>query len=81
MGREQNDSEPHPRSFNLTGRACTLMRELYSACEISREQFDLLLHLRPIGHRLVDGLKPQEGVEVEQLRSVVQARLPGANVA
>ena len=58
-----------------------LIRELYSAGEISRGQFDLLLRLLPIQHRLVHGLEPQEGVEIEQLRPVVEALLAEARVA
>jgi hypothetical protein len=51
----------------------TLIRELYSAGEIEREQFELLLHLLPIRNQLVHGLAYQEHVDVERLRGLVDS--------
>lgn len=53
----------------------TLIRELYSAGEISREQFEALMILLPVRNRLVHGFGTQAPVDVESLRHVVQAVL------
>ncbi len=54
----------------------TLIRELYSAGEISHEQFDKLLSLLPLRNRLVHGFgDTREHLDVEQLRSTVHALL------
>lgn len=58
--------------------ASTLIRELYSAGEITREQFESLMRLLPIRNRLVHGFGSQEQLEVEQLRLLVQAFLAEA---
>ena len=52
-----------------------LIRELYSAGEIDREQFETLMRLLPTRNQLVHGFGPQETVDVERLRSVVSALL------
>ena len=59
----------------------TLIRELYSAGEISREQFELLMRLLPMRNRLVHGFGSQEEVDVAQLRLLVQALLDEAKRA
>jgi hypothetical protein len=59
----------------------TLIRELYSAGEINREQFESLMRLLPIRNHLVHGFGSQEGVDVEQLLLVVQALLAEARAA
>ena len=45
-----------------------VIRELYSAGEISAEQFDLLMRLLPGRNQLVHGLESTESVDVERLR-------------
>jgi hypothetical protein len=59
----------------------TLLRELYSAGEISREQFEALMRLLPIRNQLVHGFGPQAGLEVEQLRLLVHSLLVEAQSA
>jgi hypothetical protein len=51
----------------------TLIRELYSAGEISREQFEFLMHLLPIRNKLVHGFGEHEALDVEALMVFVQA--------
>jgi uncharacterized protein YutE (UPF0331/DUF86 family) len=54
----------------------TLIRELYSAGEISQEQFEVLMRLLPMRNRLVHGFRgDQDQLDVEQLRAVAQALL------
>jgi class 3 adenylate cyclase len=52
-----------------------LIRELYSAGEIGREQCDTLMRLLPVRNRLVHGLGSQERVEAAQLAAVVRPLL------
>jgi hypothetical protein len=52
-----------------------LIRELYSAGEIDRAQFESLMRFLPIRNQLVHGFRPQESLDVEQLRLLVQALL------
>lgn len=56
----------------------TLIRELYSAGEISMKQFDSLMRLLPVRNRLVHGFGGQEGVDAEQLRELAQELLVDA---
>jgi hypothetical protein len=56
----------------------TLIRELYSAGEISRAQFESLMRFLPIRNELVHGFRPKEPLDVEQLRLLVQALLAEA---
>lgn len=56
----------------------TLIRELYSAGEINREQFEWLMRLLPMRNRLVHGFGAQEAVDGEQLRLLVHALLADA---
>lgn len=58
-----------------------LIRELYSAGEINREQFEVLMRLLPIRNRLVHGFGSREHLEVEGLRLLVQALLAEAKSA
>jgi hypothetical protein len=52
----------------------TLLRELYSAGEISREHYDRLTRLLPIRNRLVHGLAPETPLsEADDLLPVVAA--------
>jgi hypothetical protein len=53
----------------------TLIRELYSAGEISREQFETLLGLLPVRNQLVHGFGSQQDVDTERLRLVVGSLL------
>jgi hypothetical protein len=53
----------------------TLIRELYSAGEINREQFDSLMRLLPARNQLVHGFGSQESVDVEQLHPLVRELL------
>jgi hypothetical protein len=53
----------------------TLIRELYSAGEISREQFETLLGLLPVRNQLVHGFGSEQAVETERLRQVVATLL------
>lgn len=58
----------------------TLLRELYSAGEVSREQFELLMRFLPMRNRLVHGFGAgEEQLNVEQLRLVVQTLLAEAS--
>lgn len=58
----------------------TLLRELYSAGEISREQFELLMRFLPMRNQLVHGFGAgEEQLNVEQLRLVVQTLLAEAS--
>lgn len=56
----------------------TLFRELYSAGEITRDQFESLMHLLPTRNRLVHGLESAQGVDVDRLHLLVQALLAEA---
>ncbi len=56
----------------------TLIRELYSAGEINREQFESLMRFLPIRNRLVHGFRSEEAPDVAQLRLPVQALLADA---
>lgn len=56
----------------------TLIRELYSAGEISRQQFESLMHFLPIRNQMVHGFRSQESPDVEQLRRLVQGLLAEA---
>jgi hypothetical protein len=53
----------------------TLIRELYSAGEISRQHFESIMRFLPIRNRLVHGVGAQESLDVEELASVVRALL------
>lgn len=55
-----------------------LIRELYSAGELSREQFELLLRLLPVRNRLVHGVGAGERLNIEELQSLVRALLSDA---
>jgi hypothetical protein len=55
-----------------------LIRELYSAGEISAQHFDSLMRLLPIRNQLVHGLESQESVDVEGLRRLGQELLAEA---
>jgi len=55
-----------------------LIRDLYSAGEISRQHFESLMRLLPIRNQLVHGLESQESVDVEGLRRVGQELLAEA---
>lgn len=59
----------------------TLIRELYSAGELNREQFDSLMQLLPIRNQLVHGFGSQENVDVRRLRLLVLALLAEATAA
>ncbi len=57
----------------------TLLRELYSAGEIGRDQFESLMRLLPMRNRLVHGFgATADELNVEQLRLAVQALLAEA---
>ncbi|MGH7335764.1 MAG: hypothetical protein ACREKS_24045 [Candidatus Rokuibacteriota bacterium] len=56
----------------------TLIRELYSAGEINREQFESLMRLLPIRNSLVHGFRSQHSLNVDQLRLLVQELLEEA---
>ena len=56
----------------------TLIRELYSAGEIDRAQFESLMRFLPIRNDLVHGFRPRERLDVEQLRVLVHALLAEA---
>jgi hypothetical protein len=56
----------------------TLIRELYSAGEIDRGQFESLMRFLPIRNQLVHGFRSQESPDVAQLRVLVQALLAEA---
>jgi hypothetical protein len=53
----------------------TLIRELYSAGEISREQFEALLGLLPVRNQLVHGFGSRPAIDVERLREIVSSLL------
>ena len=55
-----------------------MIRELYSAGEISAEQFDALMRLLPIRNQLVHGLKSETSLEVEQLHILSEELLSEA---
>ena len=55
-----------------------LLRDMYSAGEISRQHFESLMRLLPIRNQLVHGLEAQEGVDVEELRRIGQELLAEA---
>jgi hypothetical protein len=55
-----------------------IIRELYSAGEISAQHFDSLLRLLPIRNQLVHGLEAQASVDVEELRGIGQELLAEA---
>lgn len=56
-----------------------LVRELYSAGELSREHFEIILRFLPIRNRLVHGLHGQIGkVDAELLQALVKALLKEA---
>ena len=55
-----------------------LIRELYSAGEISADQFELLLQLLPVRNQLAHGLGSGQDVDVEGLHSLVHALLADA---
>lgn len=59
----------------------TLIRELYSAGEISREQFESLMRLLPMRNQLVHGFGSQGRIDVERLRVLAQALLAEARAA
>jgi hypothetical protein len=52
-----------------------LMRELYSAGEISREQFEALVGLFPVRNQLVHGFGSRADLEAEQLLILVKSLL------
>ncbi len=52
-----------------------LIRELYSAGEINRQQFESLMRLLPVRNQLAHGLGVQGPLDVEQLRLLVQTLL------
>ena len=56
-----------------------MIRELYSAGEISAQHFDSLLRLLPIRNQLVHGLESQASVDVEELRRIGQELLAEAS--
>lgn len=56
----------------------TLLRELYSAGEISRQQFETLMHLLPIRNRLVHGFEQEAEVEVKELNLLAHSLLAEA---
>ena len=51
----------------------TLIRELYSAGEIDREQFESLMRFLPVRDRLVHGFQSQESHDVAHLGMLVHA--------
>ena len=55
-----------------------LLRDMYSAGEISRQHFESLMRLLPIRNQLVHGLEAQESVDVEELRRIGQELLAEA---
>ena len=59
----------------------TLIRELYSAGEINREQFESLMRLLPARNQLVHGFGSHESVDVDRLRLLVQELLTEARSA
>ncbi len=59
----------------------TLIRELYSAGEINRAQFESLMRLLPIRNQVVHGLRSQDQIDAEPLRQLVNALLADATAA
>jgi len=53
----------------------TLVRELYSAGEISRDHFETLLELLPVRNRLVHGFGPQRHPDTQRLQHTVRSLL------
>lgn len=51
----------------------TLIRELYSAGELSRDQFDQLMRQLPLRNQLVHGLGSHEGIESGVLEAIVNS--------
>ncbi|MFN0243497.1 MAG: hypothetical protein ACKVWV_11450 [Planctomycetota bacterium] len=58
-----------------------LVRELYSAGELSRQQFDGAMSLLPIRDQLIHGFGSQASVDVEPLRALVTELLAEAKGA
>lgn len=59
-----------------------LIRELYSSGELSREEFDTLMHLLPVRNTLVHGLVGRpERATIEPLRRLVNSLLESARSA
>jgi len=54
-----------------------LMRELYSAGEISREEFEMLVGLFPLRNQLVHGFGLRADLEAGQLLILVKSLLAG----
>ena len=52
-----------------------LLRELYSAGELSRDNFDALMRLLPIRNKLVHGFGQDEGIDTEELEAIVNSLL------
>jgi uncharacterized protein YutE (UPF0331/DUF86 family) len=64
------------RSTNLENLPpSALIRELYSAGELSMDQLENLLRLLPIRNRLVHGFGSEEPIDVERLRLIVRELL------
>lgn len=57
-----------------------LIRDMYSAGEISAQHFDLLMELLPIRNQLVHGLETQENMDVDRLRLLGQELLEEAKI-
>jgi hypothetical protein len=55
-----------------------LIRDMYSAGEISRQHFEPLMRLLPIRNQLVHGLEVQESLDVKELRRIGQELLAEA---
>lgn len=56
-----------------------LIRELYSAGELGRDQYELLLQLLPERNRIVHGFGALDGVDVDSLRHLVEGLLAEAS--
>jgi hypothetical protein len=56
----------------------TLIRELYSAGEIDRLQFESLMRFLPVRNELAHGFRSKEALDMEHLRLLVQALLAEA---
>ena len=59
----------------------TLIRELYSAGEISGDQFERLMQLLPIRNRLAHGVGSRQDVDVQELEILVRALLEEVKAA
>jgi len=59
----------------------TLIRELYSAGEIDRAQFEALMEFLPVRNELVHGFRSKLPLDLERLRSLAQALLAEAGSA